>query len=178
MPPMPQSDESALVVLVPEAEQLVAPFRRQLDRSAIRGMPAHITVLYPFRHPRELSNSLIEQLRSSLSRVPRFAFSLSGICGFPGVIYLAPQPMEPFDILTREVAAWFSESPPYGGAFADPVPHLTVAQQPPAISLAEVTDQLLLAVGPLLPIQCHADQVTLAVKREGKWSVGPQFPLA
>jgi 2'-5' RNA ligase len=138
---VPRSDESALVVLVPEAELLVAPFRRQFDRSAIRGMPAHITVLYPFRLPRELSEMMVQQLRSSFSRIPRFAFRLTGIFGFPGAVYLAPDPMELFDALAREVAAWFPESPRYGGAFADPMPHLTVAREPPAVSLAAVSTQ-------------------------------------
>jgi hypothetical protein len=116
--------------------------------------------------------------RSSFSRIPRFAFGLSGICGFPGVVYLAPHPMERFDALAREVATWFPESCPYGGAFADPVPHLTVAQEPPAVSLAEVSTQLLLAAAPVLPIPCRADRVALAIKQAGQWSVGPHFSLA
>ena len=45
------SSESALVVLVPEAEGVVKPFRDLHDPSAAAGMPAHITLLYPFKHP-------------------------------------------------------------------------------------------------------------------------------
>lgn len=40
--------ESALVVLVPEAEALVKSFRDRHDPSAAAGVPAHITLLYPF----------------------------------------------------------------------------------------------------------------------------------
>jgi hypothetical protein len=43
--------ESALVVLVPEAEVLVKPFRDRFDPLAAAGVPAHITLLYPFKHP-------------------------------------------------------------------------------------------------------------------------------
>jgi hypothetical protein len=42
------SDESALVVLVPEAEAATKPFRDQYDPAAAAGVPAHITLLYPF----------------------------------------------------------------------------------------------------------------------------------
>jgi hypothetical protein len=42
------SDESALVVLVPEAEAATKPFRDQYDPAAAARVPAHITLLYPF----------------------------------------------------------------------------------------------------------------------------------
>lgn len=43
--------QSALVVLVPEAEELVAPFRAAYDAAAAAGMPAHVTILFPFASP-------------------------------------------------------------------------------------------------------------------------------
>ena len=47
---------------------------------------------------------------------------------FPdGVLYLAPEPAEPFGALTEAFAAAWPEYPPYGGSFTDVVPHLTVA---------------------------------------------------
>ena len=42
------SYESALVVLVPEAEAIVGRLRQRYDPSAAVGMPAHITLNYPF----------------------------------------------------------------------------------------------------------------------------------
>ena len=45
--------ESALVVLVPEADPLVGPFRSFFDPSAALGVPAHVTLLYPFVEPAE-----------------------------------------------------------------------------------------------------------------------------
>jgi hypothetical protein len=40
---------TALIILVPEAEALVKEFRDKYDHSAAEGMPAHVTVLYPFK---------------------------------------------------------------------------------------------------------------------------------
>jgi hypothetical protein len=174
---MPADDESALVVLVPEAEPLVASFRSRYDRSAIRGMPAHVTVLYPFVHPDAISDALLADLGALFAGARRFAFRLAGTCGFPGVLYLAPEPFAPFDALVRAAAARFPETPPYGGAIADPVPHLTVAQDPPAPSLDEVAERFLAAAAAALPLECRADEVRLAVKRAGRWSIGPGFAL-
>ena len=42
------SYESALVILVPEAEPVVGRLRQRYDPSAAVGMPAHITLNYPF----------------------------------------------------------------------------------------------------------------------------------
>jgi hypothetical protein len=45
------------------------------------------------------------------------------------VLWLDPNPAEPFRGLTAAVGAAFPECPPYGGAFDEVVPHLTVAER-------------------------------------------------
>ena len=100
-----RTQESALVVLVPEAEPLVSAFRSRFDPSAARGMPAHITLLYPFHSADRLSASRVSELAAFFSGWRRFCFSLVGICGFEGVVVLAPEPLDPFDALTQALAA-------------------------------------------------------------------------
>lgn len=175
---MPTDEETALVVLVPEAEAIVSPFRSRFDRSAIRGMPAHITVFYPFVRPDRVSDELAATLRSLFAHSQRFQFSLVGVCGFPGVVYLVPDPLESFDALTKEVMRQFPALSPYGGLVANPVPHLTVAQKPPAESLAHVVTDLIASCGSRLPLECRAESIALAVKREGRWSISDRFPLS
>ena len=46
--------ESALLLLVPVAEAAVGAQRARLDSSARDGVPAHVTVLYPFLPPAEI----------------------------------------------------------------------------------------------------------------------------
>lgn len=46
--------ESALLVLVPEADPVVGEHRALLDLSARDGVPAHLTVLYPFLPPQRI----------------------------------------------------------------------------------------------------------------------------
>jgi len=95
------ADETALVVLVPEAEFLVKPFRDRFDPSAALGVPAHITLLYPFKPPDEIDEVLLAQLRDGFARFAPIAFALQSIRRFPGVLYLAPDPAEPFRALIR-----------------------------------------------------------------------------
>ncbi|HEV8561156.1 MAG TPA: hypothetical protein VGR06_32930 [Actinophytocola sp.] len=59
--------ESALIVAVPEAEPVVGRHRRDLDHSAQWGVPAHVTVLYPFASPARIDGDTIEAVRAVIS---------------------------------------------------------------------------------------------------------------
>src|SRR5687767_4670951 len=98
--------ESALVVLVPEAEPMVAAFRDQHDPAAAAGVPAHITLLYPFKPPNEIDARACTVLRECFAHCTPFDFSLGAVRRFPAeaVLYLAPEPDEPFRQLT--LAIW------------------------------------------------------------------------
>ena len=64
--------ESGLIVIVPEAEDLVGRFRIQFDSSAAVGVPAHVTVLYPFKPPHELTADVFQALEKLFSPLPAF----------------------------------------------------------------------------------------------------------
>jgi hypothetical protein len=57
----------------------------------------------------------------------------------PGVLYLAPEPDAGLRALTDAVVGRRPEAPPYGGQFADVVPHLTIAdgQEPGLLDMIE-----------------------------------------
>jgi hypothetical protein len=55
---------SGLIVEVPEAEPDVARLRERLDASAPLGIPAHITVLFPFMPPRTIDPAALTLPRS------------------------------------------------------------------------------------------------------------------
>jgi hypothetical protein len=85
------SVEAGLVVLVPEAEALVKPFRDRYDPSAAAGMPAHITLLYPFKPPDEIDEATLDDLRRCFTRFAPSQFSLGSIRRFPA--HLGTRPM-------------------------------------------------------------------------------------
>ncbi|MDF1545295.1 MAG: hypothetical protein P1R58_09360 [bacterium] len=51
-----KSYQSLLVVLVPEAKQLVKSFCDESDPSASDGMPAHLTINFPFLPGRSVAS--------------------------------------------------------------------------------------------------------------------------
>ena len=77
------SAESALVVLIPEAEVAVGSLRQRFDPSAALGLPAHVTILYPFKPPAELTLDVIDQLAELFARVPPFDVSFSELAVRP-----------------------------------------------------------------------------------------------
>jgi 2'-5' RNA ligase len=169
---------SALVVLVPEAEDLVQSFRTEFDPSAADGMPAHITLLFPFRHPDEIDLGVLDELRACFARFQRFHFSLTAIRRFqPGVLYLAPDPDAPFREITRAIWHKYPETPPYGGKFADTVPHLTVAHVDGRGLLDPVADAFARACHDKLPIRATATEVALMDHRSGRWQIASVFAL-
>jgi 2'-5' RNA ligase len=79
------ADESALVAVVPEAEFLAKPFHERYDPSAALGVPAHITLLYPFKPPDQIDAAMLAQLSGSFARFAPIAFELQSIRRFPDV---------------------------------------------------------------------------------------------
>lgn len=172
------SSESALVVLVPEAEVVAKPFRDRYDPSAAAGVPAHITLLYPFKAPDEIHGLILGELRDCFARFEPIPFSLHAIRRFPGgVLYLAPEPDEPFRQLTLSIWKQFPETPPYRGKWPDIMPHLSVAQLANEAQLTAIEEDFSRASQGDLPIPAIASEVALMESRSGRWNVRVMFGL-
>lgn len=164
---------TALVVAVPEAEPVVGELRRSLDSSAPFGVPAHVTVLFPFLPAAAVDDAVLDALREVVGSCATFDATFAGCGRFPGVLYLVPEPAASWHELLGAVGRRFLETPPYGGAFADVVPHLTVAdgQAPEVLDAAEV------AVVGGLPVRTEVREVQLLVFDDGRWRPRASFPL-
>jgi hypothetical protein len=100
--------QSAVLVPVPEAERAVGGHRHRLDRAAARGVPAHVTVLYPFVPPSAITATVIAGLAGAVGSVSAFECEFAATAWFgEEVVWLAPRPDEPFRALTRAVSAAF-----------------------------------------------------------------------
>jgi 2'-5' RNA ligase len=127
---IPDDRESALLVVVPEAELAVGRHRARLDRSARDGVPAHLTVLYPFLRPASIDAPVLASLRGLFAGFPPFAVTLDRVGWFgTEVVWLGPRDERPFQALTSGAFAAFPDCPPYGGRHADVVPHLTIGDR-------------------------------------------------
>jgi 2'-5' RNA ligase len=150
------------VVLVPAlgAGQVVTDLRLRYDPSARAGVPPHVTLMFPFVPPPDLSDPIIDALQSVMGRAEAFDFTLTRVSQFEqGVVYLVPEPASPFVALTQQIGRAFGLLP-FGGEFGeDPVAHLTVAVDPSASNREQVVEQ----VGGELPIALRAEEAWLMV---------------
>jgi hypothetical protein len=135
-------------------------------------------LLYPFKPPDDVSQAGLEELRRYFQRFASFRFSLASIRRFPdGVLYLAPEPDEPFRELVLAIWGQYPETPPYAGKWPNIVPHLSVAWVEDEQQLGRIADDFAQASRGKLPIPATAAQVTLIEKRSGHWLVRATFDL-
>ncbi len=88
------------------------------------------------------------------------------------VLWLAPEPAEPFRRLTALVSGVFPAYPPYGGQFAEVIPNLTVGDHGTPDQLRAAQQ----AVRPHLPISGAAHTVSLMVEHaDGQWKRRASF---
>jgi 2'-5' RNA ligase len=162
-------------VCVPEAELNVSSLRIRFDPAAKLGVPAHITVLFPFKAPCAITPEILLKVRRLLIGLAPFSFRLADIGVFPGVVFLAPDPADRFAAITNALADLFPEHPPYLGAHSSVVPHLTVAHVAQSQQTAVVSE---LSAG--LPQEgifsfCH--RVSLIENSSGRWQRMDAFTL-
>ena len=131
----------------------------------------HVTLLGPFLSEAELSGAERERLRGFFAEVPAFSFDLVAIGQFPdGTTYLAPEPSSPFPMLTAGLFANYPSCPPYGGAFDEVIPHLSLGRLP--------VRQVEAAIGWRLPLRAAARVVELVRYDAAGVQVLERFPFA
>lgn len=105
-----------MIVPVPETEPAVESFRAELDRAATWGIPAHVTVLYPFLPPDRIGSRELRRLSEAVRMVPCFDVAFGRVEWFGrDVVWLAPEPGDGFRALTAAVWSAFPDCPPYSG---------------------------------------------------------------
>jgi hypothetical protein len=166
---------SALIVPVPRAEPVVGSWRARFDRAGSTGVPAHITVLYPFLPPGRLTAEVLAEIAKLVGARAAFDFSLARTGRFgETTLYVEPDPTEPFVDLTMAVFERFPEAPPYGGGVDAVRPHLTVghSDDPQALDPAEA------AVSAALPVASRVHEVVLITAgADFRWQVRAPFAL-
>ena len=141
-------------------------------------MPAHITLLFPFRSPDAIARVELETLTKLAAQTPRHRFALVAVDEFSDAIFLRPYPDHWFRNLTQRLFEAFPDCPPYGGAYSDSVPHLTVAETPSAEAHASLRRAIDAAIAPALPVACEATALSLFIRDDGQWTLAQRFPFA
>jgi 2'-5' RNA ligase len=163
--------DTALIVpveLPPELEVV----RRRSVADAVSGLPAHVTLLYPFVPVRDLNDGVRAAIAAVVAAQARFSYRLVGPGRWPETQYASVEPEAPFRALQADLAAAFPNFPLHGGAF-DFVPHVTIAEGE-AARLPELADDRAWAE---LPATATARMVDLLVRTGELWSTKWTFPL-
>src|SRR3954470_23016475 len=100
--------ESAIIVPV-NVPVGVNRLRERMDPAAADGVPAHITLIYPFMPPSELKDDVRRRVEQIIAAEPTFPLVLASVRRWPQVVWLEPDPEEPFRRLTMALAAAFPD---------------------------------------------------------------------
>jgi hypothetical protein len=169
-------EKSAVVIPFLEIGDVVDPWRQQLDPAKVRGIPAHVTVLFPFVDPAGLSQEVLNILHDCLLEFSSFKVTFDSTGWFEDrVVYLQPKPAHKFQIMSERLQDAFPSCLPYGGKFAKPIPHLTLGDGAPLESLREAEA----AVCANFPIETEASEAWLMSGGMGpdSWSLRQRIPF-
>lgn len=168
--------ETGLIVPVPAFEPFIQEHRVSNAAVSPEGVPAHLTLLYPFL-PRDRCAEAHAEVEGFFAEVEPFAFELTEIGWFDDrVVYLAPSDPSPFVELTERLISRWTQCIPYGGRHEGKhVPHLTLGIEGTPDEMASLAE----AAEKLLPVSCVAEQAWLMVgtSHPANWEVKRRFDL-
>lgn len=164
------------MIAFPTASAAVDAWRERTcaDRPSI-GIPPHVTLLFPFAPSEQIDEGVLAGLESLFASTTTFAVSFRELRRWPDMLYLAPEPPEPFARLTGAIVARWPDYRAYEGVHDEVIPHLTVAYGDNEL-LAEVEAD----VTPKLPIEAVVTEAVLFEEIEpdwGRWDQRARFPL-
>ncbi|MEU9497938.1 2'-5' RNA ligase family protein [Streptomyces sp. NPDC048196] len=168
-----QAGQTGLIVRIPEAEPAVRAWRERFDPSARAGVPAHITVLFPFLDESRIDQGVCSALTDVLGSHHAFDLRFESCGRFPGVLFLRPEPDTQLRRLTAVLTDRWPEVPPYGGKFTKVVPHLTIVDGQDDAVLEEIEADLLSKP----PFTSRVSSVDLLVHDGAKWQDRTSFAL-
>ena len=143
--------------------------------SATVGVPAHVTLLYPFIERDDLDLAVRSRLREIVADHTPFAYRLAGMAEWPDATYVAVDPVEPFVRLHRDLQAAFPDWPIYGaGADFEFEPHITIADRAGKLEPGVREDSSWRA----LPRPARAASIdVIATRPDGRWRLVWRIPL-
>ena len=149
--------------------------RRRSIANAAEGVPAHLTLLYPFLEPAGLDARVRRTIAAVAARHPAFEYRQQGLAVWPDTLYVAVAPAERFVQLKRDLQAKFPDFPIYGeGPEFDFVPHISVVEGSGVEDPAVRRDRAWRA----LPRWASAEAIdVIAAGDDGRWRLVWRIPL-
>ena len=166
--------DTGLVLRVPEVDPAIGRWRARYDSVAPLGVPAHVTVVYPWIPAGLLTDEDFAAIAAIAAAADPLELTFAAVGRFPDVLWLDPQPAGPILALIAAVSARWPDYLPYGGRYgAEPVPHLTVADTVDPTQL----DHVVADIERSLPVQARIAELSLVVRRAEGWDLDRTFPF-
>lgn len=171
--------ESAIIVPI-RLPGALAGIRLRETVDGPLGVPGHVTLLYPFVEPESIDEQVIAGVAAVIGGTPSFDVRFREVRrwapggGAPqGVVWLAPDPPEPFIGLIAALWRAFPDHPPYEGMHDKVIPHVTLAAINSRHQRAVETE-----ARRSLPFRRHVGAATLIVEgADGRWRTRRRFRL-
>jgi 2'-5' RNA ligase len=165
--------ETAVAIVLDDARPQLEPVRSEFHAASVaKGIPLHLTLLYPFAPPDQVDEAALAEL---FARHEPLAVTLVGIATWPGVVYAVPEPQGMLFGLMQACWERFPDYPPYRGEISDPLPHATLAEHE---SPAQVAAAIRARTGSFFPLTCQVrDAALLEEYAQDRWRVRRRFPL-
>jgi 2'-5' RNA ligase len=170
---MPRPGQTALVLPVPAADPLLAAVAARYPDAVREGLPAHLTVLYPFVPADELDASVMQACAQIVRGIAPITVRFTRCQVRPELIYLPPEPADQVQRLLEEVWARWPALLPYGGKYADASAHVSIALG----AQAEDQDAIVGLVEPLLPVTTQLSELHVAALDEDGWGIRSRLPF-
>ncbi len=172
-------DTTALILPVPAADPIVGPWRARYDRTAHEGVPAHVTLLYPFLTPDAITRHQLERLTKVLGSIPPFPITMTRTEVLTDILTLALDPYSAMERLRDALLARWPMIVPYDGKYGPrPRMHVTVAWGAQARPDGAQDFTMIEAdIGPMLPIRETIGSLWLMERRAGVWSQRSTYRL-
>lgn len=174
---MPRDGLTGLVMPVPAADHLLSVVERRHPGAVRPGVPAHLSLLYPFLPTTDLediaANSSVKATLAALfAAQPPISTQFRRCRRRDGFVYLLPDPATELEKLTAAVRGHFPQITPYAGRYQDVGPHVTVAMG----ASADSADAIERDVNALFPVTAELSEAWL-VAFQGQWSLRDRYPF-
>lgn len=170
---MPREGATALVVPVPEADPLLAAVAARFP-DAVRPLPAHVTLLYPFLPADALDDQVLAALDEVFADRPPMSVEFTECRRSTGFAALLPDPVDGLSALVGDLRRRWPELLPYDGRFGTDVDlHVTVA-----LNTAEATAEAVAReiVPEYTPIRAELREAWL-IALQDQWQLRKRFEL-
>jgi 2'-5' RNA ligase len=161
-------EQASAVILRARLPPGLERLRRRSVADATDGLPAHLTLLYPFVAPDGLNDRIRSRIAAVAANHDPFDYRLLRVAHWPDTTYVAVAPVNPFVALQAELGATFPEYPIYGEpADFGFVPHVTIAEGRSTEDPATAADSAWAA----LPRPARAEALEVIASDGGAWRV-------